>query len=159
MRLIVPPGVFAPPSDAHLLADVLRDHVVGGDVLDVCTGSGFLGVTAALAGARRVTAVDVSWRALAATRLNALINGVRVRVARSDLLTSVGHARYDVIVSNPPYLPATGDRYPRGLARATEAGFDGRRFLDRLIAQAPSHLCEGGRVLLVHSSINGIDKT
>lgn len=159
VRLVVPPGVFAPPSDALLLADVLREHAYGRDVLDVCTGSGILAVTAGLAGARTVTAVDVSRRALIATRLNGLLNGVRVRTRRGDLLTGIGESRYDVIVANPPYLPAKSDGSPRGLERATEAGPRGRNFLDRLILQAPRHLRPGGVLLLVHSSINGTDES
>lgn len=159
MRLIVLPGVFAPPSDAHLLADVLRAHAHGNDVLDVCAGSGILAVTAALAGARSVTAVDVSRRALVTTRINGLLNGVRVQTHRGDLLDGLACCRYDVVVANPPYLPATDDAPPRGIRRATEAGPDGRRFLDRLIAQAPAHLRPGGVLLLVQSSINGLEAT
>jgi release factor glutamine methyltransferase len=157
VRLLVPPGVFSPPSDAHVLAGVLRAHAAGRDVLDVCTGSGILAVSAALAGARSVTAVDVSRRALLAARVNGLLNGVRVRTRRSDLLDGLGSERFDVIVSNPPYLPALSDAPPQGLERATEAGPDGRLFLDRLIDRAPRHLRPGGVLLLVHSSINGVD--
>lgn len=156
MRLVIPPGVFRPPSDAHLLADVLREHAPGADVLDLCTGSGVLAVSAGLAGARSVTAVDVSRRAVLAARLNGVLNGVRVRARRGDLLAAVPGVRFDVIVSNPPYLPAVSDE-PRGLERATEAGHDGRRLLDRLIDEAPGHLRPGGVLLLVHSSVNGIE--
>src|SRR3954462_442084 len=131
MRLLVPPGVFSPPSDAYTLADVLRREAPGADVLDVGTGSGILAVSAGLAGARSVTAVDVSRRALLAARVNGALNGVRVRTRRGDLLDAVAGERFDVIVSNPPYLPALVDD-PRGLERATEAGPDGRRFVDRL---------------------------
>jgi release factor glutamine methyltransferase len=156
VRLVIPPGVFRPPSDAHLLAAVLREHAPGADVLDVCTGSGFLAVTAGLAGARRVSAVDVSRRAVLTARLNGALNGVRVHARRGNLLDGVGRDHFDVIVSNPPYLPAVTSR-PRGVQRATEAGRDGRLFLDRLIDAAPDHLRPGGAILLVHSSVNGID--
>lgn len=158
MRLVVPPGVFRPPSDAYMLAEVLREHAPGGRVLDVCSGSGILAVSAALAGAMEVTAVDVSRRALLATRLNARLNGVRVRTRRGDLLRAVPGERFDVIVANPPYLPAVCED-PRGLERATEAGPDGRLFVDRLIDEAPDHLDPGGALLLVHSSINGTART
>jgi release factor glutamine methyltransferase len=158
VRLIVPPGVFRPPSDARLLAEVVREHARGRDVLDVGTGSGVLAVCAALAGARTTTAVDVSRRALLAARLNGILNGVSIRVVRSDLLAGVAR-RYDVIASNPPYLPAADAGAPRGLERATEAGPDGRLHVDRLIAQAPGRLRPGGVLLLVHSSVNGVSAT
>jgi len=139
-----------------MLADVLREHAPGADVLDLCTGSGVLAVSAALAGARSVTAVDVSRRAVLTARLNGLLNGRRIRTRRGNLLDAVPGERFDVIVANPPYLPAIADD-PRGLLRATEAGPDGRLFVDRLIDRAPDHLRPGGVLLVVHSSINGVD--
>ena len=61
MRIITLPGVFQPRSDTWMLAEALREHLrPGGHVLDLCTGSGALAVTAALHGAGRVVAVDVS---------------------------------------------------------------------------------------------------
>jgi release factor glutamine methyltransferase len=141
-----------------MLAAVLREHAAGADVLDVCTGSGILAVTAGLAGARSVTAVDVSRRAVLAARLNGALNGVRVRARRGDLLDAVAGERFDVIVSNPPYVPALTDE-PRGLERALEAGADGRLFVDRLIDAAPDHLRPGGTLLLVHSSVNGTEES
>jgi release factor glutamine methyltransferase len=128
----------------------------GATVLDVCTGSGALAVAAALAGARAVCAVDVSARAVLTARLNARLNGVRVEALRGDLLDAVPGRRFDVIVSNPPYLPSAGGRLPaRGAARHTEAGPTGRLLLDRLIDAAPAHLAPRGLLLVTHSSVNG----
>jgi release factor glutamine methyltransferase len=161
MRIATLPGVFRPISDTWQLADALRERAHGAHVLDVCTGSGALAVTAALAGAKEVTAVDVSRRAVLSARINARLNGVAVRARRSDLFSALGDQRYDVIVSNPPYVPdPSGDRVPtRGPQRAWDAGRDGRIVLDRLIAEAPGHLRPGGTLLLVHSEICGIDAT
>ena len=161
MRIVTLPGVFRPISDTWLLAGALRELAPGARVLDACTGSGALAVTAALAGAREVTAVDVSRRAVLTARLNAQLNGVTVRARRSDLFSKLGDQRYDLIVSNPPYVPdPSGDRLPtRGARRAWDAGRDGRIVLDRLIAEAPRHLRPGGTLLVVHSEICGIDVT
>jgi release factor glutamine methyltransferase len=141
-----------------MLARVLAgERLEGARVLDVCAGSGLLAVTAALHGAR-ATAVDISWRAVLTARLNARLNGVRVRALRGDLLAPVRGERFDTIVSNPPYLPATGTLPPaRGPARAWDAGVDGRALLDRLCLQAPAHLAPGGVLLLVHSSLCDVD--
>jgi len=162
VRLVTLPGVFAPISDSRFLADVLREQTVAPrcSVLDVCTGSGILAITAALRGARTVTAVDVSRRALLTVRLNARLNGVTVRTVRGDLLAAVPGERFDVIVSNPPYVPSVEEELPgAGASRAWEGGHDGRVFLDRLIADAPEHLRPGGTLLLVTSSILGTDRT
>ena len=162
MRIVRLPGVFPPHSDTWLLAAVLRrqPQLRGGAVLDVCTGSGAIAVAAALAGAGSVCAVDVSARAVLAARLNARLNGVRVEALRGDLLDAVPGRRFDVIVSNPPYLPSVAGVLPaRGRARHTEAGAGGRLLLDRLIDAAPAHLLPGGLLLVTHSSVNGEEAT
>ena len=149
------PGVFVPRSDTWLLAGHLqRQPQVNGAVADVCTGSGALAIAAARAGATSVTAIDVSRRALASARINAWLNGVHVRTRRSSLLAALEGERFDLIVSNPPYLPSDDPSPARGTARHIDAGPDGRVFLDRLIAQAPSHLRPGGLLLVTHSSVN-----
>lgn len=161
MRLLPLPGVFQPPSDSFMLADQLRRERLGPgvSVLDLCTGSGHLAVVAALAGASAV-GIDVSRRAMLSVHLNALLNGVRVTALRGDLFAPVAGRRFDVIVSNPPYLPHPDEQLPeRGLARAIDAGPRGRAFLDRICAQAGEHLTPGGVLLLVHSSVCGERET
>jgi SAM-dependent methyltransferase len=89
-----------------MLIDAVRRQPLapGARVVDLCTGSGAVAVAAALRGAS-VTAVDVSRRALLSAQLNAMINGVRVRTRRGNLLDAVRGERFDLIVANPPYLP------------------------------------------------------
>jgi release factor glutamine methyltransferase len=154
------PGVFEPISDSWLLARTVRDHVVPGSrVLDACTGSGVVGVAAALAGGQ-VTSVDVSRRAVATAWLNARLNGVRIRPVRGDLLGPVAGEAFDVIASNPPYVPASDDELPaRGPSRAWDAGRDGRALLDRLLAEAPPHLAPGGVLLLIQNDLIGEEET
>jgi len=132
MRVATLPGVFRPLSDSRLLADCMRRELVPGmAVADVCTGSGMLAVAAALAGAGTVTAVDVSHRAVLTTLLNARLNGVAIRAVRGDLLSALPGESFDLIVSNPPYVPAESDDTPtRGPGRAWDAGRDGRVLLE-----------------------------
>lgn len=144
-----------------MLAGQLRREPLGPGrtVLDLCTGSGLLAITAALSGASSV-AVDVSRRALLSARLNAALNGVRVEALRGDLFEPVSDRRFDVIVSNPPYLPAPDAAPPqRGLARAWDAGRRGRFFLDRICAEVVDYLKPGGVLLLIHSSVCGEQET
>ena len=154
------PGVFHPRSDTWLLADVVRqqDALPGADVLELGTGSGAIAVAAAKGGAKSVTVVDVSRRALVTAALNARLNGVRVRPRRGDLFAPVDGERFDIVVSNPPYLPSDGIPQ-RGAQRAWEGGADGRAVLERICAGVADHLRPGGTVLLVHSSVNDLSRT
>ena len=162
LRLVTLPGVFRPISDSRFLADVLREQTLPprASALDLCTGSGILALTAAQRGARDVTAIDVSRRAVATVKLNARLNGLRVRALRGNLFEPVGAQRFDAIVSNPPYVPSEDDELPtRGPQRAWDAGRDGRLVLDQIIAGVDDHLRPGGFVLLTHSSLLGTERT
>ncbi|MGW2374698.1 methyltransferase [Kitasatospora sp. NPDC001683] len=123
------------------------------------TGTGAVAVVAAQAGAR-VTAVDVSWLALATAWANAQLNRCRIRPRHGDLGTPVAGRWFDLVVSNPPYVPAPSrDAPPRGTARSWAAGWDGRLLLDRICVQAPRLLRPGGVLLPVQSSLADIDRT
>lgn len=141
-----------------LAAHVARAPLpAGARVLELCTGSGVAAVAAARRGGE-VTAVDVSRRAVLTVRVNARLNGVRVRAVRGDLLAPVGGRSFHLIAANPPYLPGA-EPPPTGPARAWEAGPDGRAILDRILTDAPGHLAPGGELLLVHSSVCGVEET
>lgn len=136
-----------------------EEDLSGASVLDLCTGSGLLAIAAARAGAA-ATAVDVSRRAVLTVRLNARLNGVRVTAVRGRLFEPLGSARFDVIVSNPPYVPSPQEELPRrGPSRAWAAGRDGRAVLDEICDHAARHLRPGGVLLLTHSSLIGEDIT
>jgi release factor glutamine methyltransferase len=156
------PGVFRPRSDTWMLARELVDSLPAGgraSVLELCTGSGAVALSAAAAGAD-VTAVDVSRRAVATVRLNALLRGLRVRALRGSLFEPVGAQRFDLIATNPPYVPAETDTLPaRGPQRAWDAGRDGRALIDPICDAATEHLRPGGALLMIHSSLCGEAET
>ena len=152
--LVVPPGVYAPRSDTALLAA----HLPPAErVLELCTGSGALALTAARAGAEHVVAVDRSARAVLAARANAALNGLEVDVRHGDLFAALAPGEtFDLILANPPYLPAPGVRRPD---HRWDAGEDGRAVLDRILAGAPARLRPGGTLALVQSALAGTRRT
>jgi release factor glutamine methyltransferase len=158
-RLLRLPGVYAPQHDTRTMMRAIRTEAIrpGIDVLDVGTGSGALAVFTARTGAR-VTAVDISRRAVLSARLNAALAGQQVTVRRADLASL--DRTFDVVISNPPYVPVPdGTRSPRGAARAWDAGCDGRAVVDRICDASPALLRPGGVLLMVHSSLCGTQAT
>lgn len=160
--LLKPPGVYRPQSDTRLLAEMLRKVGIppGASVLDVGTGTGAVAVEAVRAGAGEVTAVDVSGPAVFAARFNTRVRRLPVRVERGDVFDHVAGRTFDVIVANPPYVPAESPRVPRrGRARAWDAGREGRALLDPLCTRGPALLNPGGVLLVVHSTLSGDEVT
>ncbi|MFF3614807.1 HemK2/MTQ2 family protein methyltransferase [Streptomyces sp. NPDC002580] len=154
------PGVYPPQEDTLLLARAVRaEAVAGSDVLDIGTGSGALALCAAEKGAR-VTAVDVSWRAALTTWVNARHLRLPVEVRRGSAPQAVRGRRFDLVISNPPYVPAPHARPPRrGAARSWDAGRDGRAVIDEICVAAPVLLKAHGALLMVHSALSGVDAT
>jgi ribosomal protein L3 glutamine methyltransferase len=124
-------------------------------VLDLCTGSGCLAILAALAFPHaQVDAVDLSAGALALARRNVATHrlGDRVALHRGDLFTPIPKQRYDLIISNPPYVDAGGmaklpPEYRHEPRLALAAGKDGLDLARRIVDQAPRHLARNGGLL------------
>src|SRR5690242_3271163 len=124
-------------------------------VLDLCTGSGCLAILAALAFPRaKVDAVDLSAGALALARRNVATHrlGDRITLHRGDLFQPLAKQRYDLILTNPPYVDARGmarlpPEYRREPRMALAAGDDGLDLVRRILAEAPRHLRPGGGLL------------
>ncbi len=161
MRIVTLPGVYRPRDDSFQLAEAIENaHELAPDarVLELCTGTGVVAVGLALRG-HDVTAVDVSRRAALNVRLNARLSGVRIDARRGDLFGAVRGERFDLIVANPPYVPAPPGESHSGPARAWNAGEDGRLVLDRICRQAAEHLRPGGSILILQSSLADVQET
>jgi len=143
-------GVYGPREDSDLLAGVVETHAHG-DVLDLGTGSGIQGITAALKGCR-VTFADIDGNAIEAAKKNAQLNGVKGDFVISNLFANIGGS-FDTIIFNPPYLPSEGKK-----EIALDGGKDGREIVERFLRDYKSHLKPGGLVLLLESSFSGYEK-
>jgi len=121
-------------------------------ILDLCCGSGCLAILAALAFPRaKVDAVDLSAGALALARRNVATHrlGDRITVHRGDLFRPLQGQRYDLIISNPPYVDAGGmaklpPEFRHEPRMALAAGNDGLDLVHRILADAPKHLTKSG---------------
>lgn len=160
-------GVYAPQHDSHLLIEAMSvaAEVACRRVLDLCTGSGVVAIAAAQLGARSVTAFDISPRAVNCALDNAASAGVAVDARVGSWTAAIAGGPYDLVVSNPPYVPTGPDshreRIPSaaGPAQAWNAGADGRLILDPLCDSAPQLLADGGTMLIVQSEFAGAERS
>jgi ribosomal protein L3 glutamine methyltransferase len=124
-------------------------------VLDLCTGSGALAVLAAKSFPNAgIDAVDISAEALAVARRNVEELGLdeRIRLLDGDLFEPVTAERYDIILTNPPYVDADAmetlpPEYRYEPALALDGGADGLDIVRRILAEAPRHLEPAGGLL------------
>ena len=127
--------------------------------MDLCTGSGVVAIAAAGLGARKVTAFDICPHAIEYTTGNAEQAGVHVDARVGMWVDAFVAGPYDVVVSNPPYVPTGPDAdlenipLDVGPATAWNAGFDGREVLNPLCDNAPELLAAGGTMLIVQSEL------
>lgn len=154
-RVWVPPGVYQPQEDSWLLAQALLDIPIrpGVRVLDLCSGSGVLGLSAAERGAD-VVAVDISRLAVLTTWINARVRRLPVTALRGDLACATALGPFDVVMSNPPYVPSRTNVAGGPFAQRWDAGSSGRAVLDPLCGAAWNLVRPGGSLIVVHSAFS-----
>jgi len=153
-NVLVPRSPFAELIENRFSPWLDADRV--GRVLDLCTGSGCIGIAAALhVPNAAVDLVDISSPALDVARRNVSNFGLedRVRAIRSDLFDDLDGEVYDLILSNPPYVDAEElaglpEEYHREPALGLAGGDDGLDLVRRILFEAPKHLSSGGVIIV-----------
>jgi release factor glutamine methyltransferase len=156
LDFLVSPAVLIPRHDTEVLVEeALRRVPAARSVLDIGTGSGCIAVSLAKRlPAAEVWGADCSAEALEVAARNAERHGVGLHLVQGSLFEPVPGKRFQLVVSNPPYIPTADlgalqpevrDHEPRG---ALDGGTDGLDFYRQIVAQAPVHLEPGGWLLL-----------
>lgn len=157
MRFHVDSRVLIPRQDTETLVEAAIIALQGREnprVLDLCTGSGCIGLSiATLVPGARVTLADISTGALEVARKNAHDLNCDVQFKHGDLFKAVGKEKYDLIASNPPYIPSAEVLSLQAEVRhepalALDGGADGLDFYRRIAQEAPLHLEKGGSIYL-----------
>jgi release factor glutamine methyltransferase len=149
----VNPDVLIPRPETEHLVEIALEWAAG-DVADIGTGSGAIAVTLALESKARVFASDISEAAVRVAAANARRLGAAVHFAVSDLGTALPSGVFDLIVSNPPYVPDLGSENIQREVREHEphiaifGGFAGLDVYARLIPDAYRLLKPGGRLVM-----------
>ncbi len=150
--------VYEPAEDSFLLADAaLEDAEPGMRILEVGTGSGFVSAVL-LANLKDIylLAIEINPHAARCARANG------VEVIRTDLFRGIKpekpENRFDLILFNPPYLPTSKEeKVPGWLNYAFDGGISGRETLDRFLDEVRDYLKPGGKILVLISSITGLE--
>jgi release factor glutamine methyltransferase len=152
----VSPAVLIPRPETELLVELVLQREPC-RVLDLGTGSGCIAISIALAWpAAQVTALDQSAQALVVARENAKrLNACNVTFGISDWFDALKNQRYDIIVSNPPYVAAGDAHLTQGDPRfepppALASGVDGLDDIRSIVGSACTHLAPGGWLLFEH---------
>jgi len=156
-RFSVTRDVLVPRPDTETLIDVVLECIrsIGASrVLELGTGSGCIAITLKLEHPElHLTATDISVAALEVARLNAAALNGHIAWLDGDWYSPVGDQRFDLIVSNPPYV-AAGDPHLAALtqepALALTDSADGLRCLAEIIRGAPARLCRPGWLVVEH---------
>jgi ribosomal protein L3 glutamine methyltransferase len=160
-RVIVPRSFIGELLDSHFSGEseeggsLIDDPASVADVLDLCTGSGCLAILASRNFPNaRIDAVDISKDALDVAARNVADYGLedRVTLHRGDLFKPLGGKRFDLIISNPPYVDAEGmAALPRECRAepklAFDGGADGLDLVRRILGEAGRHLTPQGGLL------------
>lgn len=155
----VSPDVLIPRPETELLVETALHYIDKhgpARILDVGTGSGCIALSLALERPDCVvTAADLSAQALIIANENAHRLGAQVQLLQSNLFASLDNISYDLIVSNPPYIPATDPHLCLGDVRfepklALASGLEGLDCLKALVQSAPDHLLSEGWLMLEH---------
>ena len=153
-KITVSEGVLVPRPETEILAKLTAEISENKKVLDLCTGSGAIAVAVKkLCPAADVTASDVSEKALEIASYNASLNDAEVKFVLSDVFANVVE-KYDVIVSNPPYIPTADieklDKEVKDFEPkiALDGGADGLEFYREIAKGVKEHLTDGGTLLL-----------
>ena len=152
--------VYEPAEDSFLFAENLEVKE-GERILDVGTGCGILGVVAGKKGGD-VVAVELNPYAIRCAKQNASLNGVpgKINFIQASLFTALNQdATFDLILFNAPYLPSEEGEAASWIGRAWAGGANGRVVVDRFISEVPMHLKPFGRVLLMQSTLTGMEET
>ncbi len=160
--LRVTPDTLIPRAETELLVEIALAYLPPTghpSIADLGTGSGAIAI--ALARERphaRVVATDASEATLMVARTNAVSLGIdNISFMQGDWCQALGDERFDMIVSNPPYIGADDPHLCQGDLRfepgaALVSGLDGLDAIRKIIEQSPTHLVSGGCLLLEHGS-------
>ena len=148
-------NVLIPRPETEILVEKVINDIKRLDkkvrILDLCTGSGIIGITLALETQSKVVCSDISTGAIEVAKTNKNKLNANVEIIKSDLFTEI-QGKFDIIVSNPPYIKSEDILYLQSEVKnhephlALDGGDSGLEFYKKIIKDAPKHLNPNGKL-------------
>ena len=159
LNFFVDENVLIPRQDTEILVEEvinIAKRINAKNILDLCTGSGAIAVSLAkYIPQSEITAIDISDRALKVAKKNAINNQVENQITfiNSDMFTNLNNGKFDIIVSNPPYIKRNvinnlDDEVKKEPYIALDGGEDGLDFYRKIVKEAYQNLKYGGYLCL-----------
>ncbi len=152
LNFAVGKGVLIPRPETEILINMLsNEDIKGKKVLDLCCGSGVIGISIAKLYGGIVTCSDISEYAIEYTNTNAKTNGVNISIIKSDLFDNINN-KFNYIVSNPPYIPTKEiDDLEKNVKDyephiALDGGCDGLEIYRNIIDKIDDYILDGGKI-------------
>jgi HemK-related putative methylase len=147
--------VYFPSKVSYLIAKnlIINKNDI---VLDIGTGIGILAIIASKLGAKKVFAIEISFKALKNAKENIILNNIsNIELINGSLYNPLKKKEFfDLIVCNPPMTPS-----PKPVSIYTWGGYDGRKILDEVIKNSNYYLKKNGRLIIPTISVCDIEKT
>jgi len=161
---LVSPATLIPRQDTEILVEEVSRYAAGKKVLDLCTGTGCILLSLAkLCNLARAVGTDISGEAIETARKNATRLSVEAEFFCGDLFQAVPQEQFDIIVSNPPYIPTAvidtlmpevKEHEPMS---ALDGDADGLKFYREIIKNANKYLADQGRIFFEIGCEQGAD--
>lgn len=159
LKFLVNKNVLIPRQDTEILVEEvinIAKNINKPEILDLCTGSGAIAISIAkYIPEAKLTAVDISNEALDVAKKNARFNGEssRIEFIQSDMFEKLKEKKFDIIVSNPPYIPSLDiKKLPKDVQKepiiALDGGKSGTKFYEEIVKEGYKYLKQGGYICL-----------
>lgn len=159
LKFLVNKNVLIPRQDTEILVEEvinIAKNINKPEILDLCTGSGAIAISIAkYIPEAKLTAVDISNEALEVAKKNVRFNGEssRIEFIQSDMFKKLKEKKFDIIVSNPPYIPSIDiKKLPKDVQKepiiALDGGKSGTKFYEEIVKEGYKYLKQGGYICL-----------
>lgn len=158
LKIKVNKHTLIPRPETEYLVSYIIKHIIKNKtnlkILDLCTGSGAIALSLSKYTNQKIVATDISKKALKVAKYNSNNLKTNIQFIKSNLFNNLGNNKYDLIISNPPYI-STYEELPKSVLKephiALYAGSDGLDIIKLILKEANNYLNDNGVLIIEHA--------